>query len=102
MAEPKPETFNGRVLAFLRQHGGQASLTEIMEATGIQRHRAITALSELCLNRLIERNSNGLGTLFSAFPDYPPLPAIGARPGLELRPYLGFTIPRQEVHHAPQ
>lgn len=92
MAEPKPETVNGRVLAFLRERGGQVTLPEVMEATGIPRNRAITALSELCLHRLVERNSNGNGTLFSAFPDYPPLPAIGARRGVQLAPCVGMRL----------
>jgi hypothetical protein len=89
MAEPKPDTVNGRVLAFLRGCVEPVALPTIMEATGVPRHRAITACSELCLARLIDRTSNGTGTFFSALTEYPQMPAIGARRGVQLSPCIG-------------
>ncbi len=75
------------------------SVAEIAEALGISPTQAGTACAVLATRNGIFRMNSGR---YCAMPDVHDLPAQGARPGLELRPYVGFTIPRQEVHHAPQ
>lgn len=92
MAEPGPQTYNGRVLAYLRAQVEPVDMSTITRDVGIPRNRAITACSELCLARLIDRTSNGTGTFFSALTEYPPMPAIGARRGAQLAPCVGMRL----------
>lgn len=100
MDQPALHSRLGQILAlFDTRDQSDWSVAEVAEALGISPTQAGTACTILATRNAIFRMNSGR---YCANPDTHGLPAAGARPGVELRPCVGFTLPRQEIHYAPQ
>lgn len=90
----------GQVLALLDTRDQEDwSAAEVAEALGITPAQAGSACALLATDGAIFRMNTGR---YCATPDRVTLPPMGAVPGRQLRPCVGFTLPRQDIHHAPQ